>query len=144
MPVPPSLNKLWISIPGKKRVRSPEYSAWLREAGWEIRRQLSGRPPIACRYNMDILVPVSRRDTGNHEKAISDCLQSAGAVVNDGNLHSLTVTPVEGRTDVAVCLTPLPGMGGVRGPAKALPNRGGYRKRPRKGGITTAMLVGLR
>lgn len=141
---PPSLNALWITIPGKKRVRSPEYSAWLRDAGWEVRQQMVGVPRIDCRYNLEIQVPVSRRDTGNWEKPIGDLLQAVGCVSNDGNLHRLTVLPVAGRTDCAVALTPLPEMDGIRAPAKALPNRGGYaRPKRRKGGITTAMILGL-
>jgi Holliday junction resolvase RusA-like endonuclease len=115
MSSPPSLNKLWSST-GKGRVRSTEYRAWAAAAGWEVKRQIIGMPPIACRYDMTIQVPISRRDTGNYEKAIGDLLESVGVVTNDGNVHRLAVEPMA-RTDCAVCITPLPAMGGVRKPA---------------------------
>ena len=68
---------------------------------------------IECRYDMTIQVPISRRDTGNWEKAIGDLLQKVGVVSNDGNVHNLTTSPVD-RDDCAVFLTPLPDMGGIR------------------------------
>ena len=38
LPVPPSANRLWRS--GRRRVfRSPEYVAWLVEAGWRSKAQ---------------------------------------------------------------------------------------------------------
>jgi len=117
MPRPPSLNKLWISVPGKKRVRSPAYNAWATTAGWEVKRQIVGMAPIACRFNLTIHVPISRRDTGNWEKAIGDLLQTVGVVTNDGNVHELIVRPME-RDDCLVALEPLPEMGGVRAPTK--------------------------
>lgn len=117
MPRPPSLNKLWITVPGKKRVRSPAYIQWATHAGWEVKRQIVGMKAIACRFNMEIHVPISRRDTGNWEKAIGDLLQTVGVVTNDGNVHELLVRPME-RDDCMVALTPLPEMGGIRAPAK--------------------------
>lgn len=112
VPVPPSLNKLWIST-AHGRVRSPVYRTWAKSAGWEVLRQTVGLQTVTCRYNMEIRVPVSRRDTGNWEKAIGDLLESVGIVSNDGNVHSLLVTPME-RTDCMVALWLLPEMGGVR------------------------------
>lgn len=109
---PPSLNKLWITV-ARGRVRSPAYNAWRMEAGWHVKRQIVGMAPIDCRYDMEIQVPISRRDTGNWEKAISDLLESVGVVTNDGNLNRLTIVPME-RTDCCVAITPLPEMGAVR------------------------------
>lgn len=113
VPPPPSLNKLWLTVPGKRRVRSREYNAWLHAAGWELKRQIIGIQPIACRYNMEIQVPISRRDTGNWEKPIGDLLEACGAVTNDGNVHRLTVLPMA-RTDCAIELIELPEMDGIR------------------------------
>jgi len=113
MSSPPSLNALWITIPGKKRVRSPAYNEWLTTAGWEVKRQWMGMRPIACRYNLTLHVPISRRDSGNWEKAISDLLEAVGVVTNDGNAHSITVTP-SARTDCVVEIVELPDMGGIR------------------------------
>lgn len=142
---PPSLNKLWISIPGKKRIRSPEYRAWLVSAGWEVKRQIVGMAPIACRYDAVVQVPVSRRDSDNWFKAIGDLLESVGVVTNDGNLHQLTITPTPGRTDCAVEITPLPGLGSVRKATRARPRGLGYQPPKRRSrGITSATLLGLK
>lgn len=116
---PPSLNKLWAHVthvPGKGRVRSKEYNAWVSLAGWELKIQMVGIPMICCRYNMELHVPISRRDTGNWEKAISDACQKVGVVSNDGNVHELRVVPSE-RSNCLVKLTLLPSMGGIRSQA---------------------------
>jgi Holliday junction resolvase RusA-like endonuclease len=113
IPTPPSLNKLWVTAPGKPRVRSSEYRAWAERAGWLLRMQIVGMAPLDCRFNLDIEVPISRRDTGNHEKALCDLCESCGVVTNDGNAHRISVTPTE-RTDCLLVFTPLPEMGAVR------------------------------
>lgn len=118
IPNPPSLNKLWARKGGGGRTKSREYRAWLTAAGWEVRRQAVGMVPLACRYDMTINVPISRRDTGNWEKPIGDLLQAVGVVTNDGNIHALIVCPMA-RNDCMVALTPLPDMGGVRKPARS-------------------------
>jgi Holliday junction resolvase RusA-like endonuclease len=142
MASPPSLNALWIRVPGKARVRSSAYNAWRAVAGWEVRMQIVGMAPLACRYNLDIEVPVSRRDTGNWEKAISDLLELVGVVTNDGNAYSIAVTPVQ-RSDVRVAITPLPDMGGIRAPARVAFRPGRVRPKVRKGCITSRMMLGM-
>ena len=124
IPTPPSLNKLWVTAPGKPRVRSAEYRAWAERAGWLLKMQIVGMAPLACRFNLDIEVPISRRDTGNHEKALCDLCESCGVVTNDGNAHRITVTPTN-RTDCLLVFTPLPGMDGVR---KQAAPRGGRQR----------------
>jgi Holliday junction resolvase RusA-like endonuclease len=116
MPVPPSTNALWVRVGGatRTRARSPAYNAWIEEAGWSLRTQLRGCPPITCRFNALIEVPVSRRDTGNWEKPVMDLLEHVGAITNDGNAHEIIIRPAP-RTDVMVALWALPDMGGVRG-----------------------------
>jgi len=118
IPNPPSLNKLWARKGGGGRTKSREYRAWLTAAGWEVRRQAVGMPALACRYDMTLNVPISRRDTDNWPKPIGDLLQMAGVVTNDGNIHRLSVNPCD-RRDCMVALTPLPDMDGVRKPAKS-------------------------
>jgi Holliday junction resolvase RusA-like endonuclease len=119
MSSPPSLNRLWSTMPGKKRVRSQEYNAWLHTAGWEVRSQIVGMKPIDCRFDVLIEVPISRRDSGNWEKAVMDNCEHAGLVANDGNAHSITIRPTH-RADVMVAIWPLPTMGGVRKAAKPM------------------------
>jgi len=117
MPVPPSLNKLWARAPGGKRVRSQAYRAWISTAAWLVKTQIVGMEPLSCRFNLEIEVPVSRRDTGNWEKALCDLCQTAGVITNDGNAHRITITPTE-RTDCMLAFWPLPEMGAVRKAAK--------------------------
>ena len=75
--------------------------------------QIVGMAPLALPvFNLDIEVPISRRDTGNHEKALCDLCESCGVVTNDGNAHRITVTPTN-RTDCLLAFTPLPAMDGV-------------------------------
>lgn len=118
MPPGPSTNALWIRAPGKPRVRSPEYTTWLHIAGWEVRRQMVGVPMVDCRFNCQLSVPVSRRDSDNWVKAALDLLQHVGVISNDGNLHQLMVTPMV-RDDVMVALWMLPEMINVRPPVGA-------------------------
>lgn len=113
LPKPPSTNALWVSVPGKARVRSEVYRRWIRTAGWEVRRQFVGQEALACRFNVELHVPVSRRDSDNWIKPVLDLLQTCNVVTNDGNQHEVWVMPQE-RDDCAVALTPLPEMGGVR------------------------------
>ena len=39
---PPSTNSLYANIPGKGRVRTKAYKAWIDAAGWEIKAQARG------------------------------------------------------------------------------------------------------
>ena len=118
MPRCPSTNALWETGVGKARVRTAKYSEWILSAGWDVRRQMAGTPIIDCRFNCVIEVPVSRRDTGNWEKAVLDLLEHVGVVTNDGNVHEIIIRPVE-RDDVMVGLWCLPGMSAVRKQAAA-------------------------
>jgi hypothetical protein len=83
-----------------------------------VRRQLVGVPPIDCRFNVLIEVPISRRDTSNWEKATLDLCETVGLVANDGNSNEVLIRPVA-REDVMVALWVLPEMGAVRKPSAA-------------------------
>lgn len=92
LPMPPSVNALWRSGRGRKVYRSPKYTAWLKEAGWEIQRQRHGK--IDGPYRADIILRPKtnrRRDADNFAKAVLDLL---GA-------HSLT-------DDDSLCVAPRP------------------------------------
>lgn len=81
LPRPPSVNQLFANIPGKGRVKTAAYRAWIAAAGWMIKAQ---RPqPIRGKYNLLILVGPTRADLGNCEKAVSDLLQALGVIEND-------------------------------------------------------------
>ena len=105
LPCPPSTNALWDTKPGsRRRTRSPAYSRWLVEAGWEARRQLVAVPTILGAFDASITVPInSRRDRDNWSKAIFDLLQSISAVSNDSGLRDYSVLAAD-RADVLVLL----------------------------------------
>lgn len=126
---PPSTNKLWARGPGGRRVRSEAYRDWLIAAGWEVKMQIVGMEPIACRFDLTIEVPISRRDTDNWAKPVGDLCQRVGIVTNDGNVHQVTITPVA-RDNVMAAFWLLPDMEGVRKAAKVRPP--GTRKIVRK------------
>lgn len=115
---PPSTNKLWSRAPGGKRVRSKEYRQWLLHTGWEVKRQIVGQEPIACRFDVLIEVPISRRDTGNWEKALMDLCEHVGVVTNDGNAREIRIRPIT-RDDCMLAFWLLPDLDGVRKKRKA-------------------------
>ncbi len=106
LPVCPSTNALWITpVNYKRRIRSPEYTTWLRDAGWAARMQLVGVPTITGTFTARIEVPAkSRRDRDNWSKALLDLCQSVGAVRNDAGLRDYQVIGTD-RSDVLVVLT---------------------------------------
>jgi Holliday junction resolvase RusA-like endonuclease len=139
LPVPPSLNALWSHPPGRRRrVRSPAYSAWLTEAGWEARRQLVGVPTIQGAFNASVSVPaISRRDTDNWTKPLFDLCQSIGAVRNDSGLRQYVVMPAD-RRDVLVVLWDLGGPSVAAGRSLAA-TRPSFVRKPSQQALQFAM-----
>jgi Holliday junction resolvase RusA-like endonuclease len=81
LPRPPSVNKLYANVPGKGRVKTPDYRSWIDQAGWLIRAQRPGK--IQGEYKLLVLIGPTKADIGNIEKALSDLLQDHGVVEND-------------------------------------------------------------
>lgn len=81
LPRPPSVNNLFVNVPGKGRIKSADYRNWIATAGWMLKAQ---RPAsIKGGYRVLILVGPTRADLGNCEKALSDLLQTHGVIEND-------------------------------------------------------------
>lgn len=76
LPLPPSVNMAWTNVPGKGRVRTPEYRRWHKLAFDELTLQRPGR--ISGRFAIVINVGrIKRRcDVDNRSKAILDLLAS--------------------------------------------------------------------
>jgi len=87
LPRPPSVNKLFRNVPGKGRVKTGHYKAWIEQAGWEIRRQRPGK--IDGAYKLLVLIGPTRADIDNLSKGLSDLLQAHGVVENDRLADSL-------------------------------------------------------
>lgn len=81
IPLPPSVNMAWVNVPGKGRVRSPEYRRWHKLAFDELTLQKPAR--IAGKFCAVInLGRIKRRaDVDNRTKPILDLL--AGVVTDD-------------------------------------------------------------
>ena len=88
LPMAPSVNRLW-RIANKKMYRSPEYKAWLDEAGWMVKQQT--KSTIDGEYALHIRAQRSnrRRDLDNLIKATSDLLVGLGIVEDDSQCVAL-------------------------------------------------------
>ena len=144
LPVGPSANRMYtrnLTRNGRRNL-TPEYKAWRDAAGWDVRRQMIGAEMILCRFDVVVEVPISGRDTDNHIKPLLDICQMCGAIANDANQHSVTITPAD-RADVMLAFYPLPAMGGIRTayvpPAARVSSIKAKRHR-----ITAGRLAGLR
>lgn len=120
VPPPPSANRLWRNVPGMKRpVLDQKYAKWRHDAAWLVKIQIADHHfmLVECRFDLELHVPISRRDTDNWTKALADLAQHAGLVSNDGNMRRVLVIP-EKRVDCLIAITPLPDEPGVRKAAK--------------------------
>lgn len=91
IPMPPSVNNLFLNVQGRGRVKSPHYRAWITEAGWELKMQ---KPP---RFTGDFAILIEagprnkRRDVDNLAKPILDLLVAMKVVQDDRYATSVTV-----------------------------------------------------
>lgn len=83
LPTPPSANNLYANG-SRGRFKTPAYEKWLTEAGWEIQIQRPGKiaGPVSLEYAVE---EDGRRDLGNFEKPLSDCLVRYGVIEGDRN-----------------------------------------------------------
>lgn len=111
LPIPPSANRIWRTMPGmRKPTLSEEYRAWINAAGWTARQQLVGTPMILGAFSAHVRVPAkSRRDVDNWTKPLFDLCQRVGAVRNDRGLKHYTVS----QGDQDDCMIALWDLGGV-------------------------------
>ena len=111
LPFPPSVNNLFINVPGRGRIRSPKYRAWQSEAGWRLRHQRA--IPIKGPVTVEIVAirpDARRRDIDNLAKAVCDLLVANNVIEDDRMVNriasewadssdlsgvSVTVKPVE-------------------------------------------------
>lgn len=92
LPVPPSLNNMFVNIAkaNRARVRSSNYKLWAQEAGWLIRadriRRVDGRFAVAL-----LISDKESGDADNRFKAVGDLLVSHG-VTEDDKKNDLPLT----------------------------------------------------
>lgn len=97
LPLAPSVNRLW-RISGKRMYKSPEYKAWLEEAGWMVKKQT--RQTVDGKYAIHIraMRANKRRDLDNILKATSDLLVSLKIVEDDSQCMALAAEWAEQST----------------------------------------------
>jgi crossover junction endodeoxyribonuclease RusA len=108
--MPPTANNLFAGT-GRKRVRTPAYTAWIKQAGWDLIRQ---RPP-RIRGPVSITIEVSETESSttwdlcNREKATMDLLVAHGLIQGDNKpfVREVVMRWNADITGVLVTLIPL-------------------------------------
>ena len=81
LPIPPSVNGLFLNAKGKGRVKTRAYSVWCTEVDWTLKR--SQRLPEGA-YAVTAWIPLNRKsDLDNRIKAILDALVRNKVVPDD-------------------------------------------------------------
>jgi len=95
LPFPPSLNNLFVNVPGRGRVTSKRYASWKRVAQTEILAQRGGMAVSRMGGPIDMTITLQRRgrrmDIDNAAKAVIDVLVSMAVIDDDRNVERLTL-----------------------------------------------------
>ena len=96
IPAPPSVNKLFKTLPGNRRAKTRDYTNWLNECGWLVREQLTaeGCDPVPGR--VVVLISVERTnmlaDCDNLTKATLDLLVKMKVIDDDRFVTATAIT----------------------------------------------------
>ena len=107
LPFPPSLNGNWRSERGSVH-RSTAYKAWIKDAGWELKRQKPGK--ISGKFIVRMLFgrPDKRkRDLDNLAKPVLDLLKSCKVIEDDSLTDTIIMRWIDGPGKVMVYLWPV-------------------------------------
>lgn len=111
LPFPPSVNRLWRTSGSGGMYRSPKYTAWRKQALWNVQVQAKGRK-VAGRYKLTVLVvrPDKRkRDLDNLFKAASDVLVEMQVIEGDHLCEWLEARWVESGPECEIVVEALGG-----------------------------------
>jgi Holliday junction resolvase RusA-like endonuclease len=92
LPRPPGVNGLYDNVPGRGRVKSRRYTAWIKEA--QTRLMASRLPKVSGDYKIAVII---ERPTGNAPdldgplKALIDIFVKQGLTDDDKHLEALSV-----------------------------------------------------
>ena len=101
VPVPPSVNAMFSNAPGKGRVRTPEYRAWIEHAGFLLASQRPGS--IKGPYAVTIRLPEKMRgDIDNRANSVIDLMVKHQITSDDSKLHSLLIERTPGIASACV------------------------------------------
>lgn len=101
LPFPPSVNAMYFNLPGKGRVKTGGYHAWIKEGGMDLLaqrvRRLDG--PVRVEITLD-----DRRsgDADNRTKAVLDLLVAHGVIDKDDKSIVRSVSIGWGNVDGAL------------------------------------------
>ena len=119
LPLPPSVNKIWVPVPvrgGAVMVKRKAYKDWAAMAAREVAAQRAGLS-INGAFRVSLLLPTGRHDGDNLIKPILDACQHGGAIANDRDCIGGTWDMDDTREGLAlIVLTPIP-------PARCQPAR---------------------
>ena len=84
LPLPPSLNNVFVNVPGKGRFKARVYKQWRSAAHWDLISQHPAPRLVASPYRVTISVPTNARaDLDNLIKPLLDVLVDAGVMTDD-------------------------------------------------------------
>lgn len=91
LPLPPSVNAMFINVAGRGRAKSALYKQWIEKAGWELKSQ---RPKkIKGRYDFTALVPENMPgDIDNRLKSLLDLLVTHQIIPDDRHARSVCIS----------------------------------------------------
>lgn len=104
LPMPPSTNALYRNVPGKGRVKTADYKAWIKDAGWQMKLQgASSFLYLAGPLELRISLSAKSRIDVDNIKALPDLLKKMGVIDDDKQIRRLYVDAcLEGE---GVCMT---------------------------------------
>lgn len=102
LPVPPSLNGMFFNTV-KGRARTPDYDAWIAEAGWRLAAQRPGRVPGTFEARLE-LPARTLGDIDNRYKAVGDLLVKHGVTEDDSRKQRLVVERSADVTEARVTI----------------------------------------
>lgn len=98
--LPPSVNAMYLNVPGHGRVKTQKYRDWCNSAGLLLNRQIKGRMGgrVDIRIKLEDTHPTA--DCSNYIKATEDLLVTSGVISDDRSKYVRSVkvewAPIKG------------------------------------------------
>jgi crossover junction endodeoxyribonuclease RusA len=93
LPLPPSVNRLYLNVRGRGRVKTKHYRTWRKAAGWELRAQM-GMARLVLKGPIRVTIIAAKpdnrkRDLDNMAKALLDLLVENNVIADDSKVEKL-------------------------------------------------------
>lgn len=104
LPMPPSLNNMFLNVRNKGRVKTENYRKWTTAAGWLLKSQHPRKfdVPVSIIIELNFSAKASRSDLDNRSKALIDLLVEH-AVIPDDSIQWVKKVSLEAVTEGAPC-----------------------------------------